>query len=182
MSSLSLPFAPRQVACGSFCTLVRTIDGEVFSWGGYGLQAAPPSVLRASGVCGVAAGGGHCAVTLGAYPTISATDVVLARRVGFQLPADRASMPPSLLQRINHPLTVSGRRVTVETPPEVLLREVHELQGLLTHEKAKRDACNLELMHLQQQVRGLLLPYGVGLHAYLGRDFAPRSIFSFASM
>jgi alpha-tubulin suppressor-like RCC1 family protein len=153
----SLVFAS-QVACGSHCTLALTDGGQLFSWGARSAQASPPSRLRLGGAaCTLAAGGGHCLAATGDYPVTHASDLALARTVGFEPPATRAAIPHAVADQLGPLSAVVEARVPPDADPAVVLRELQELRGLLAHEEARRDAVNTELMELQQQLQQVLV-------------------------
>ena len=146
------------VACGAHCTLALTDGGLLFSWGAHSVVAAPPQRVRVGGMgCGLAAGGGHYALALGEYPPVVAADVALAKSVGFEPAATRAHLPAAVASELGPLSTLVEARVPADADPSRVMREVHELRALLAHEEARRDACNSQLMALQQQLQQVLI-------------------------
>ena len=147
-----------EVACGAHCTLALTDGGQVFTWGGHSAQPPPPTRVRLGGAaCTLGCGGGHCAVGIGEYPCTVPSDLALARQVGFEPPVTRASIPPMVADALGPLSAVVEARVPPDADPASVLRELHELRGLLAHEESRRDAANAELMELQQQLQQLLV-------------------------
>ena len=149
------------VACGAYSTLALTDGGTAFSWGAHAVHAAPPARVRLSGnACGIAAGGGHCCAALGEYPIAHPSDVALAHVIGFQLPMTRAAIPTAVADGLAAagPLSaVVEARVPADADPHAVVRELHELRGLLAREEERRDALNEDLMTLQLQLQQALV-------------------------
>lgn len=148
-----------EVACGAHTTLALTDGGHVYSWGAHAVAPPPPTRVRLGGsACTIGCGGGHQAVALGEYPVTVSADLALARQVGFEPPVTRASIPPSVASELGPMLSsVVEARVAPDADPATVLRELHELRGLLAFEEARRDAANSELMQLQQQLQQVLV-------------------------
>ena len=85
------------------------------------------------------------------------SDLALARQVGFEPPVTRASIPPMVADALGPLSAVVEARVPPDADPASVLRELHELRGLLAHEESRRDAANAELMELQQQLQQVLV-------------------------
>ena len=121
-------------------------------------ESAPPAKVRLGGAaCTIGGGGGHFAAALGDYPVVSAADLELARQVGFVPPRTRGTVSAAAVAELGPLSAVVEARVPADAEPEAVLRELHELRGLLAHEEAKRDAANAELMDLQQQLQQVLV-------------------------
>ena len=148
-----------EIACGSHSTLALTDGGQLFSWGTHVVgAAAPPARVRMSGAaCTIAAGGAHSAAAFGDYPVVSAADLAIARSVGFEPPRTRAALPAGVASEMGSLTALLEARVAPDASPDTVLRELHELRGLLAAEEGKRDVVNSELMELQQQLQQTLV-------------------------
>ena len=146
-----------EVACGIHSTLALTDGGQVYSWGAHAVQASPPQRVRmATASCTLAAGGGHYAAAAGEYPVVSAADQKLARAIGFEAPKTRAILP-QVAGEVGPMTALIECPVPADAEPDVVLRELHELRGLLAMEERKRDTINAELMQLQQDLQQVLV-------------------------
>lgn len=106
--------------------------------------------------CALAASGGHCAVALG-EPAPQAADLALAHAVGFVPPRTRAFISAGAVPEISSLAALVDTHVPPDADPELVMREIHELRGLLAHEEARREAVNDELVALQEQLQQVLV-------------------------
>ena len=82
-------------------------------------------------------------------------DLALAQKVGFQPAFSRAIVSagdgPSELSGVFASLVDAP--VRADADPAVMLREIHQLRGLLAYEEERREAVSAELEELQQQLQ-----------------------------
>ena len=148
-----------EVACAAHSTLALTDGGQPYAWGALAGRAAPPEAVRLGGVaaCTIGAGGNHFGAAIGEYPVISAGDLALARKVGFEPARTRAAVSAAVASELGPISTLLEKGVDANAEPEAVLRELHELRGLLALEEQKRDTTNRDLMELQQQLQQVLV-------------------------
>lgn len=148
-----------EIACAAHSTLALTDSGQLYSWGHPSAQLAAPQRIRlgSSAACTIGAGGSHFGAAIGEYPVIAAGDLALARRVGFIPARTRASVSAVVASELGPLSTLLEARVPADAEPEAVLRDLHELRGLLALEEQKRDTVNHELMELQQQLQQVLV-------------------------
>jgi len=94
-------------------------------------------------------------------PCPDTSDLALAHDVGFTPPVYRAVLSDDDGARLGALAALVDAPVLADADPARVMREVHELRGLLAIEERRREGVHAELVALQQQLQQVLTDEGM---------------------